>query len=634
METTSRHLDTVFRKLAEQLIALGLPALVPPAEKLPREQGIRALKAQLDRIAFEAKAQEHFRHRPVDPDTFFRTPYFGASSLYPAVRDEVIELNQWSWSWEHGFIGKYEEAVFTGGIGSGKSTAALYSIMYQLYLLACIRNPHQLWHLDEDHEIMVVLQSVTSNLAKTVDYKRLRAMIEGSEWFREHFPFDPDFESEMHFPNRIIVRPLAGTDTSSLGQNVIGGLIDELNFMAMVKESKKTIDNVAYDQADALYNTIYTRRKTRFMKRGVMPFLLCLVSSRNYPGQFTDRKEEEAERNPRIFVYDKRVWEVKPPGDYSKRYFRVFIGDDMRKPRILRKGETVAKKDEGRVWCVPVDFRVSARNDIYKFLRDVVGVSTRASNPFLHDPEVLGRAFGKVRSVLSRGTADLCHQTVDIKADRFENLEAPRYGHVDLAETSDAAGFALGHVPYFKEVKLSEAASDWLPVIRFDVLLRIPPPTGGEIEFAAIRELIYKLRELGLPIRWISLDSYQSTDFRQIVRQQGIVTGKLSVDKTTMPYDMLKTALTEGRVEAPKHSHCRRELSMLQRVPKPTNRAESKIDHPPQGSKDLSDAMAAVIYGLTMRRETWIRHGMLAAMRRFAKRERAAQGLETEESEG
>ena len=35
-----------------------------------------------------------------------------------------------------------------------------------------------------------------------------------------------------------------------------------------------------------------------------------------------------------------------------------------------------------------------------------------------------------------------------------------------------------------------------------------------------------------------------------------------------------------------------------------------KIDHPPKGSKDCSDAIAGVVYGLTYRRELWVRHNV------------------------
>ena len=34
------------------------------------------------------------------------------------------------------------------------------------------------------------------------------------------------------------------------------------------------------------------------------------------------------------------------------------------------------------------------------------------------------------------------------------------------------------------------------------------------------------------------------------------------------------------------------------------------IDHPPNFSKDCSDAVAGVVFGLTYRREVWVRHGV------------------------
>ena len=36
-----------------------------------------------------------------------------------------------------------------------------------------------------------------------------------------------------------------------------------------------------------------------------------------------------------------------------------------------------------------------------------------------------------------------------------------------------------------------------------------------------------------------------------------------------------------------------------------------KIDHQPNGTKDLADALAGVVYGLTMRREVWAQHGVI-----------------------
>lgn len=35
---------------------------------------------------------------------------------------------------------------------------------------------------------------------------------------------------------------------------------------------------------------------------------------------------------------------------------------------------------------------------------------------------------------------------------------------------------------------------------------------------------------------------------------------------------------------------------------------KNKVDHPAGGSKDVADALAGVVYGLTMRREVWGLH--------------------------
>jgi len=41
------------------------------------------------------------------------------------------------------------------------------------------------------------------------------------------------------------------------------------------------------------------------------------------------------------------------------------------------------------------------------------------------------------------------------------------------------------------------------------------------------------------------------------------------------------------------------------------NERTGKIDHPPAGSKDLTDSMAGVVYGLTTRREIWAAHKVM-----------------------
>jgi hypothetical protein len=131
------------------------------------------------------------------------------------------------------------------------------------------------------------------------------------------------------------------------------------------------------------------------------------------------------------------------------------------------------------------------------------------------------------------------------------------------------------------------------------------PPRNGEIEFESIRRLFCRLAELGMNLKWISFDTFQSRDSIQLLRQKGFVTGSQSIDVDSMPYDVTKTALYDGRVAAPAHARAQAELVRLERDPR-----TSRIDHPANFSKDCADALAGVVFGLSYRREPWVRHGV------------------------
>lgn len=534
---------------------------------------------------------------PVKVDEFlFGQKYLSRpkNELYPVVIDELIKINE-----SNGRLtNTLTEAVLTGGIGSAKTTTALYTIAYQLYLLSCYKKPHSVFSMDSTSEILFIFQSLNASLAKEVDFFRFRAICEQSYYFTTVFPFDRKLLSSLKFPNRIEVKPI-GSDGGSIGQNVIGGLIDEVNFMSIIERSKKTIEGGLYDQARVIYDSVSRRIKTRFVTLGAMPGLLCLVSSRSYPGEFTDLKIKEAGTDPTIFVYDKRVWDIKPKGTFSGETFAVFCGDEVRKPKILDALEPIVEENKPLVIDVPLEYKLQFERDIIGSLRDIAGVSTLSRFPFIFNREAVSNSFGKVPSILSKEEHDFSQQPpLKILKTRFRNLELPRWVHIDLGVSQDSAGVACGSVTKFtkREPRLPEV----MPIVDFDFVLRVTPPKGGEILFYKIRDLLYKLREEGLPIKWVSFDGYQSTDGMQLLKQQGFIVGKVSTDVTTTPYEMTKNAFIEKRILLPLHKTCAMEFLSLEK-----NQKKQKIDHPAKGSKDCSDAVAGVVYGLTTRVEIW-----------------------------
>lgn len=543
---------------------------------------------------------------------FIESPYYmnavskdGRSAIYPALMDEIIAMND----------GNYSEAVLTGSIGSGKTTAALYTTAYQLYLLSCYESPHELYGLDPASEIVFIFQSLNATAARKVDYERFRSMIEGAPYFQQFFKFRKDIESELIFPNRIIVKPVSGSETAAIGQNVFGGIIDEINFMAVIQNSKSSLEGGTYDQAVALYNSISKRRKSRFGSMGRLPGMLCLVSSRRYPGQFTDLKEEEAAAEiqrtgkTNIYLFSKRAWDIKPKGSFLEEKFPIFIGDETRRPRILTHQEAadLPESDHHLLDWIPEDFHDDFVRDINTALRDIAGVATLAKHPYIVERSDITKCQRLENMPFLRERVDFVTTKLAISPSLFLKPELPRFFHCDLAITGDSAGFAMGTVTGFKQVSTVEGAPEMLPIIHIDCLLEINPPKGGEIQLWKVRDIIHRCRQLGLNVRWGTFDQFQSRDSMQLLKQAGLAVGYQSVDINTQPYDVLKNALRDGRISLPKHEKVTRELASLEKDVR-----RNKIDHPPNGSKDVADALAGVAYGLTMRREMWALHGISA----------------------
>lgn len=539
---------------------------------------------------------------PVPIEEFLESAeYLGKKGeIYPIVMEHLIEMNN----------GEYEEAVLTGGIGSAKTTMALLTNAYQLYKLSCHKDPHSYYGLDRSAEIVFVFQSLNATVARTVDYERFRSMIERSPYFAKKFPFNRNVTSELYLPNRIIVRPVSGQDTAAVGQNIIGGLLDEVNLMAIIESSKQNIDGGTYNQALALYNSIARRRQSRFMAGGKLPGMLCMVSSKRYPGQFTDQKELEAQRQiqekgkSNIYVYDKRVWEIKPDA-FSGGWFEVFVGDDSRRPRVVSPSYPAHPSEKPYIINVPVEYQQAFRDDIMNALREIAGVSTLAKYPFIPNVESIAKAFDTTDNILNLEEVDFSYDKLKIYPGRVQDLNQPRWVHLDLALTGDSAGFACGYVSGFKAVNRGADHFEVLPEIVFDTVLRVRPPAGGEIDLSKIRQLIYRFVEIGIPVKWITVDSFQSADTLQILKAKGYMCGRTSMDLSIVPYTLTKAALADGRVFLPEHATLKKEFGSLEYDAK-----KGKVDHPPNGSKDCSDAVAGVVHGLTMRREIWIQHGV------------------------
>jgi hypothetical protein len=583
-------------------------------EKFKKANGLSA--QDLTEILRFCQKQHKYIREPVTIRQFIEgKEYLDAKDIiYPEIMKCLEELN----------CGRYSEAVLTGGIGVGKSSIALYTSAYQLYLLSCMKNPHQEFGLDPSSEIVFIFQNLNLNLAKSVDYDRFRELIQKSPYFQKHFSCDANITSELRFPNRVIVKPVVGTVSGAIGHNVIGGLIDEINFGQVVQKSKQSAEGGTYDQAESLYNSLARRRESRFSRGGKLPGVLCLVSSKRFPGEFTDKKIEEAQKDQSIYVYDKKIWEVKPEGTFSNTTFRVFTGDMVRNPRILEDHEKVPLEDQHIILDVPVDYKKQFEIDIMDALRDIGGTSIRSTHPFLRNVEEVKKCFGTHLSILSRNSIDFSKQKVGFYRDnKILNPHLSRFIHVDLSLNTDHTGIVMGHVSHFTQMDRGDGYTETLPVIHIDFALDIIPPRGGEIDFSRIRKLICLLRDTGTNIRWVTFDGYQSADMIQQLRRKGFKSGNQSVDKTSVPYIILKNGLYDQRVRIPNHDRLYDELVSLE-----WDGQKGKVDHRPKKSKDLADCLAGVVFGLSRQRKVWFEHEVpVMERKKFAEKLALKEGI-------
>lgn len=546
-----------------------------------------------------------YKTKPVDLETFVTDPFYldKKGVLYPKVLPYLKEINS----------GKYIECVLTGGIGSAKTTISQYTTAYQVYILSCLRNPHYLFDLDPASEILFVFQSLNATLAKNLEFNRFKALVEGSEYFMTQFPFDKNIESRLKFPNRIEVVPVSGAETATIGQNVIGGVLDEVNYMAVVEKSKADVDGGTYDQAWALYNSIVRRRKSRFMVGGTIYGMLCLVSSKRYPGQFTDLKEDEAKAqiaktgSTKIYVYDKCVWDIKPAKHYEHSgWFYVFVGDESRRVMILEDEDYDRFSEEDKrtkIKKIPEEYRDDFDRDPINALREVAGVSKLATFPYFSNAEAVSKCFKERPSIFTLDSAIITVDNLKVRPKLFKKHGGtPRFCHIDLSKSLDSTGLVIGHVDKFTTIDRGDII-ETLPNIVIDGVLEIKPPKFGEIIYSEVRNILYKLREKGLFIKWVTFDSYQSVDSIQILKSQGFVSGVQSMDINVIPYTIAKSALYDVRVDMPEHPLLKKEIQSVEYDPE-----KVKIDHPSNSTKDVCDALVGVIYGLTMRREIWVQH--------------------------
>lgn len=480
---------------------------------------------------------------------------------------------------------EYAEALMTGAIGIGKTTFASIVLPYMCHWVLCMKNPQDFFTLLPGSRIAFMMMSTSESQAKEVIFADVFARIDHSVWFKK-YPYDPNYKNQIRFTQKDIwIIPGDSAETTFEGYNILGGILDEMDSHRVTPKKDYALEG---------YNTISNRITSRFQDRG----LLILIGQMKKSVGFAASKYAEFVENPKAYTSRMTIWEsfgwdkyLKADGTHDSFWF-----DKRRKtvvPDLLV--ETLESEDYMEI---PNLYKKQFLNDPDKALKDLAGIPPMVGNPFIGMTHKIDLAqdkwhtrFGPHSPVLpSLARAEFSPSFVC-------NDSLKRVVHLDIAysDEGDAVGIAMGHVRELKEIE-----DELRPVIVFDFIARLRPLPGQEIILADLRQIIYDLRDnYRFRIKKVTLDGFQSTDTIQQLNKKRIYTDYLSVDRNLIPYQDLRDAIYEERIEFPrfmiqmKHGDTKVVNIAYQEL---TTLIDSgkKIDHPVGGSKDVADAMAGV----------------------------------------
>lgn len=597
------------------------------------EAVMRELRQEGRSKILESLWETDYEQRPASIDEFVQNEYYLGKigvDLFPLWRQELHKI--------HDPKNEIGEVILRGSIGGGKTTVAVITLLYKIHQLICMKNPQKFYKLMEGSPIVFGLFNIFKYLALDTSYKYVVNWVKLSPFFRDAmkkaFKQDsdtPDWlrklnklygltnddlaHSYVRFPKDITIA-LGSQAIHALGQNLFGGLLDEADL-----GKHKSMSDAEKGQIADLYGQARSRMDSRFMQiGGANPGMLILVSQVRDKDSFLEQHISKVRNDARTHIASYPLWEIKghlfPP---EEPRFKVCVGNQRVRSFILDEKRQPA---EGcRVIEVPESLRPRFVYDLDGAIRDLAGIptyghdlflprrdklfecyekSTAREHPFTIDTVELSIEADDTTSIIDCFVKDLCM----FQHDKVTGSWKPRFYagsrravHIDLSLTKDNAGIAMGTIGDVRVVerfdKNGRPYRDQDYTIFIDFALSISAKRGSEIDFSKIRAFVFYLADIGFPIEWISLDGFQSADTIQQFKKAGFDAKLLSVDKTAIPYNYLRSAIMETRLDIYDHSTFTNEVTKLEDHSL-DKRAKPPIDHPKNGSKDVCDSVCGV----------------------------------------
>lgn len=548
-----------------------------------------------------------YKEIPVSIDKFIEDPHYlgkstrNGTSIYPYWRKKYREIFDPSKN--------YEEVILTGAIGVGKTRTAVICLCYLLYKLMCLKDPQEYFRFNAGDKITIFFLNITLTLAEGVGYETMHDYLIHSDWFLERGTVTGRKNLRYNPPHNIAIT-FGSKGEHALGQQIYAAFMDECDFKQGGIKGVSALD--ASNAVMNAYSTIKTRVTSRFTKNNVLYGKMFMVSSKRSEHDFLEAYVAKM-KNEKMLIVDEPQWVIKPKGTFDERTFPVAVGNRSLKSRVLddnaSQEERQALIKQGyRILDVPVNFKDYFKLDLNKALMDLAGISVVGAVSFFNY-DMFSQCYIKgyknpfVTDILTIGIKD------DLKIADFFELDKipdavkymPQFIHIDGSLTGDKTGISSVGVSGLKETQQYNGSYEFVSTemtYKHIFSVDIEAPQGSEISFEKTRNFIYYLKASGFNIVGVSLDGFQSADMKQMLIAQGYDANIISLDKTPQGYLALRSALNDGRLGLIQIDLLETELIQLQR-----DVQTGKIDHPPDGSKDMADSLAGALFNASIHKQ-------------------------------
>jgi hypothetical protein len=501
------------------------------------------------------------------------------------------------------------------GKGGGKDHVCQMSFARVSNILLCLKSPQDYYGMAHQTIFHMLNVAKSAPQAHGVFFKPLRTLLTESSWFADKFETRPGpMAQEIRFHKRIELISGHSEAESLEGKNLIAAIADEISAFPTGSEVmlSKTGRPPA-KTAEGILDMLRSSATSRFPYN----YKLGQISYPRYKGdaiqQATAEAKMDVEANGEESVYyfsgPIKTWDANPRYDSIPRVEVAGAGEPVPKvPAILKDYRLNPAFARAKYECDPdVAQNRFFSNDtaIFEAFSDQRNIPPITIEYYwgIEDHDNWEKAdYGQLRP--RPGWQVRFHFAAD-----FVPYRGALYAlHGDMAITGDRAGVAMSHVQNWERRIWTKADGDTTmesrPLVKVDFVTAFEAnaaavtPDGKvvplEVQIRWYRKLIYELIRRGFAIDRVTFDRFASEDTIQQLVARGLEAERFSLDTNTHGYETLRDTMYDGRLIGYWHEPVVDEIRQLNLLP------NGKVDHPPDGSKDMSDALAGSVVGAVL----------------------------------